>query len=129
MTEAKDELLALVCSLEIRLHKRATRNNVQQVETLLHEEFEEIGRSGQRYDKAQTLADLAKEENDLDIEAADFQLVELSENTMLLTYKTVQRDDAGDMRKRTLRSSIWQKSPSSGCWQLRFHQGTPVGGK
>lgn len=38
------ELLAVIQSLEVKLHQPATRSDLAAVSELLHEEFEEIGR-------------------------------------------------------------------------------------
>lgn len=53
-------LLSVLQSLEIQLHLPAMRNNTEIVGELLHDEFEEVGRSGRRYDKRQTVAALER---------------------------------------------------------------------
>ncbi|MNG83069.1 hypothetical protein D3C79_417880 [compost metagenome] len=119
---------AMIPMLEMQLHQPATRNNRKLVSELLHDDFEETGRSGQHYDKRQTVAALAQETGRAVIHAEDFKLAMIAEGVALLTYKSFQRDAAGNITGRTLRSSVWVLSEhqTGQRWQLRFHQGTPV---
>ncbi|MGB8664206.1 MAG: hypothetical protein WCD24_05485 [Serratia inhibens] len=45
------ELLPVLQLLELRFHLQATRNNANIVDELLHDDFEETSRLGQRHDK------------------------------------------------------------------------------
>lgn len=119
---------AMIPSLEMQLHQPATRNNSKLVSELLHDDFEEIGRSGRHYDKQQTVAALEQETGQAVIHAEDFKLAMITEGVALLTYKSFQRDAAGNITRRTLRSSVWVLSEhqTGERWQLRFHQGTPA---
>ncbi|MGP0940844.1 DUF4440 domain-containing protein, partial [Serratia sp. CY74664] len=45
------EWLSHIQALEVELHQPTTRCDPKRVAALLHEDFEEIGRSGLRYDK------------------------------------------------------------------------------
>lgn len=121
-------VLAMITSLEMQLHQPATRNNSKIVSELLHDDFEEIGRSGRHYDKRQTVAALEQETGRPVIHAEDFKLAMMTEGVALLTYKSFQRDTAGTITGRTLRSSVWVLSEhqTGERWQLRFHQGTPA---
>lgn len=121
-------LLSVLQSLEIQLHLPAMRNNTEIVGELLHDEFEEVGRSGRRYDKRQTVAALATETEQLQIFAEGFQLTMISEGVALLRYKSFQRDTSGKVVRHTERSSIWLLSSSEkeARWQMRFHQGTAI---
>lgn len=121
-------VLAMISSLEMQLHQPATRNNSKMVSELLHDDFEEIGRSGGHYDKRQIVAALAQETGRAMIHAEDFKLTMITEGVALLTYKSFQRDAAGTLTGRTLRSSVWVLSAHQAGerWQLRFHQGTPA---
>lgn len=49
------QLFELICHLEVSLHQASTRRSAQLLQQLLHDEFLEIGRSGERYDKTQTV--------------------------------------------------------------------------
>ncbi|WP_442996137.1 MULTISPECIES: nuclear transport factor 2 family protein [unclassified Serratia (in: enterobacteria)] len=118
----------MIPTLEMQLHQPATRNNSKLVSELLHDDFEEIGRSGRHYDKRQTVAALEQETGRPVIHAEDFKLVMMTEAVALLTYKSFQRDAAGTITRLTLRSSVWVLSEhqTGERWQLRFHQGTPA---
>ncbi|AGO55238.1 putative RNase H [Serratia plymuthica 4Rx13] len=118
----------MIPTLEMQLHQPATRNNSKIVSELLHDDFEEIGRSGRHYDKRQTVAALEQETGRPVIHAEDFKLAMMTEGVALLTYKSFQRDAAGDITRLTLRLSVWVLSEhqTGERWQLRFHQGTPA---
>ena len=119
------ECLRQVQALEVELHQPTTRCDPKRVAALLHEDFEEIGRSGLRYDKCQTVAALERETDYSQIFAEAFQLEQISEGAVLLTYKSFQRDVQGRAVRCTERSSIWLLTAKAG-WQMRFHQGTPA---
>lgn len=55
------KLFSQIQTLEVELHQPSVRRDPQRVAALLHEDFEEIGRSGLRYDKRQTVAALEME--------------------------------------------------------------------
>ncbi|RZV01728.1 UNVERIFIED_ORG: hypothetical protein EOZ59_1687 [Serratia quinivorans] len=122
------QLLALIQSLEVKLHQPATRNSITSVSELLHDEFEEIGRSGNYYDKQQTLAALQIERGQASIYSEGFKLAIIAEGAVLLTYRSFHRSDDGGVTRCTLRSSIWLLSAKDNGdqWQMRFHQGTPT---
>ncbi|WP_438271861.1 DUF4440 domain-containing protein [Serratia quinivorans] len=84
-------LLVLIQSLEVKLHQPVTRNNVAVVSELLHDDFEEIGRSGHNYDKQQTLAALQIESGQTPIFSEGFKLAIITEGTVLLTYLVFNR--------------------------------------
>ena len=67
------QLFELICHLEVSLHQASTRRSAQLLQQLLHDEFLEIGRSGERYDKTQTVAALINEDVEA-INAYSFQL-------------------------------------------------------
>ncbi|WP_115117085.1 nuclear transport factor 2 family protein [Serratia marcescens] len=119
------EWLSQIKALEIELHQPTTRCDPKRVAALLHEDFEEIGRSGLRYDKRQTVAALEMETDYPQIVAEAFKLAQISEGAVLLTYKSFQRDAQGRAIRCTERSSIWLLKDKEG-WQMRFHQGTPT---
>lgn len=92
------EWLRQIQALEVELHQPATRCDPKRVAALLHEDFEEIGRSGLRYDKCQTVAALEMEADYPQIFAQGFKRVQISAGTVLLTYKSFQRDAQGPRR-------------------------------
>ncbi|BEM28214.1 hypothetical protein SME05J_17840 [Serratia marcescens] len=119
------EWLSQIQALEVELHQPTTRCDPKRVAALLHEDFEEIGRSGLRYDKCQTVAALEMETDYPPIFAEAFKLAQISAGTVLLTYKSFQRDAQGYAVCCTERSSIWILTEKEG-WQMRFHQATPT---
>ncbi|AUU08024.1 DUF4440 domain-containing protein [Serratia marcescens] len=119
------EWLSHIQALEVELHQPTTRCDPKRVAALLHEDFEEIGRSGLRYDKRQTVAALEMETDYPQIFAEAFKLAQISDSAVLLTYKSFQRDTQGHAVRCTERSSIWLLTTKVG-WQMRFHQGTPT---
>ena len=119
------KLFSQIQMLEVELHQSSVRRDPQRVAALLHEDFEEIARSGLRYDKRQTVAALEMETDYPPIFAEAFKLAQISEGAVLLTYKSFQRDAQGRAVRCTERSSIWLLKDKEG-WQMRFHQGTPT---
>lgn len=119
------EWLSHIQALEVELQQPTTRCDPKRVAALLHEDFEEIGRSGLRYDKRQTVAALEMETDYPQIFAEGFKLAQISDSAVLLTYKSFQRDAQGHAVRCTERSSIWLLTAKAG-WQMRFHQGTPT---
>ncbi|WP_342158903.1 nuclear transport factor 2 family protein [Serratia ureilytica] len=118
-------LFSQIQTLEVELHQPTVRRDPQRVAALLHEDFEEIARSGLRYDKRQTVAALEMETEHPQIVAEGFALMKISEGAVLLTYKSFQRNAQGNAIRCTARSSIWMLTEKTG-WQMRFHQGTPT---
>ncbi|WP_337049038.1 nuclear transport factor 2 family protein [Serratia fonticola] len=92
------QLLPVIQSLEVQLHQSATRNDANLVGELLHDDFEEIGCSGLRYDRQQTIAALKLESGQPQIFAQEFKLVKLADGAVLLRYKSFQRDADGSIR-------------------------------
>lgn len=119
------EWFSQIQALEVELHQPTTRCDPKRVAALLHEDFEEIGRSGLRYDKRQTVAALEMETDYPQVFAEGFKPAQISADTVLLTYKSFQRDAQGRAVRCTERSSIWLLTAKAG-WQMRFHQGTPA---
>lgn len=123
------ELLSVIQALEIQLHQPEHRLDANRVEELLHKDFEEVSRSGQCYNKSQTIAALKTEVNPPRIFSEHFALTIITTQTVLLRYQSYQLDAEGKMTRRTERSSIWLLSPSDkgyDRWQMRFHQGTAM---
>ncbi|WP_051938909.1 nuclear transport factor 2 family protein [Luteibacter sp. 9135] len=117
-------LLDRLTALETELHGSSTRGDVARLRVLLHEDFEEVGRSGVYYRRDDVLASLPAETGDTTLQADGFRIVMLSEVLALLTYRSVRVDADGNATAHTLRSSLWQMM--DGHWRMRFHQGTPT---
>jgi ribonuclease HI len=114
VVEESDE--EVVERLERELLEPTVRADSSRVAAILHQDYEEIGRSGRLWGRDAIVQALAGEEAD----AVDFEVLgteHLTPETILLTARTT---DAGGS---SLRSSLWLRV--NGRWRLRFHQGTP----
>jgi ribonuclease HI len=85
---------------------------------VLHEEFLEVGASGRRWTRAETLAILA-DAAEIQVAIDEVAFLELASDVVLLTYRLHGPDGPGPA---TIRSSIWVRTGTR--WQVRFHQGT-----
>ena len=121
---ATDDLLQYLRRLEEELHRTETRRDLGHLDALLHLDFEEFGRSGRRYDRAEVLREFSAGEELGAVHAQDFMLAEIRDGVALLTYKSAHVDPAGNLVRYTLRSSLWVQTAAG--WQMRFHQGTPT---
>lgn len=117
-------LLDELTALETELHKNDTRRNRKRMETLLHPDFVEFGRSGTRYTRADVLQEFGADDALPAIHAGNFDLVVLREGAALLTYVSAHIDANGNLHRHTFRSSVWVRTAVG--WQIRFHQGTPT---
>ena len=115
--------LAEIQALEEALHRAETRGCREAVDGLLASEFLEFGASGTVYDR-ETMIDLLAQESggdDGDLQASHYNLMSISHDAVLLTYRTKRSYPDGTTR-RVLRSSIWKHDGRR--WQMLFHQGT-----
>lgn len=104
-------------NLEKRLLDPETRHSRAHLEFMIHDAFKEFGSSGRVYQKASIIAMMTREAPG-EITIRDFRVLKLSEEAVLLTYRSVGQ--SGDVR----RSSIWVNQ--DGRWRIIFHQGTPI---
>jgi ribonuclease HI len=112
--EESDE--EVVERLERELLEPTVRADSSRVAAILHQDFEEIGRSGRLWGRDAMVQALAGEEADaVNLEVLGTERV--TPETILLTARTT------DARGSSLRSSLWLRV--NGRWRLRFHQGTP----
>jgi hypothetical protein len=121
---ATNDLLQNLRELELALHQPEVRRDPTRLDELLHESFSEFGRSGRSYSRADILELLSHEVSTDAIWSQDFTVAEIAEVVALLRYKSAYLDAVGELRRHTLRSSLWQRTARG--WQLRFHQGTPT---
>lgn len=117
-------LLDLLQRLEVSLHQASVRNDRAQLDHLLHQDFHEIGRSGEQYSKVEVMRNLLQQDAHPFVWAQDFALNMISVDVGLLTYKSAHIGAQGNLTNHALRSSIWKFSPDG--WQMLFHQGTPT---
>lgn len=107
----------LFFNLETKLHKKEVRNSVETVSELIADEFIEFGNSGTIYNKASIISELAGEQEDLNVVVEDFNVSRISEDVVLVTYKSTSTVQA-------MRSSLWKLI--DGRWQMVFHQGSRI---
>jgi hypothetical protein len=112
-----------VKKLELELLKPEIRKSREKLDKLLHEDFFEFGSSGEIYTKESILERLPKTSNPPKYTATDLEAQSLSEDDILLTFKT-KTEYADGRTVEALRSSIWKNE--DGRWQMFFHQGTPT---
>ena len=115
--------LAEIQALEEALHRAETRGCREAVEGLLASEFLEFGASGTVYDRETVIDHLAQEcgGDGSDLQTSHYNLISISQDAVLLTYRTERSYPDGSTR-RVLRSSIWKHDGRR--WQMLFHQGT-----
>lgn len=117
-------LLEEIRILETVMHMIEARRDRQRMETLLHPDFVEFGRSGRRYTRDDILNEFGPASVLPTIRSGDFGLDVLAEGIALLVYASAHEDADGNQSRHTLRSSVWVCTATG--WQIRFHQGTPT---
>jgi ribonuclease HI len=103
---------------EIALLTSDTRRHSGEVDGLLHADFVEIGRSGRRWARAETVSALEGEAPRETPETDEWLFSELAPGLVLVTYRLLS--PTGQSRH----SSIWDLR--NGAPEIRFHQGTVV---
>lgn len=116
-----DALQTHLEALERALLDPAIRADRARLDTLIAEDFLEIGASGAVFGKAEVLARLPVE-SDVAFEALPMRVQRVGADVARVLY-AVRRDAGSDVRC-SLRSSWWRLE-ADGCWRMVFHQGTP----
>jgi glyoxylase I family protein len=106
--------------LEERLLRWSARNDADQLDALLADDFQEFGSSGRVFDKRGIIEALRGDEP-VRRTMTDFGAVLLAPDVALVTYR-VHRQAPDGSAAASLRSSVWQRH--GGRWRMRFHQGT-----
>lgn len=117
-------LLAELTALEVELHHPGVRCSAERLEALLLPDFDEIGRSGRRYDRATVIRHLAAQAVQPRIESDGFTVRRLGPDHALLGYRSAHRTDAGTLELHAHRTSVWRRDGTA--WRLLHHQGTPA---
>ena len=117
-----ENLLETIKRLEAELHHAGQLCPADRLKQLLHPDFYEVGRSGRLYDRKTVVDYLTKVDRVPDTVQMDHALTSLSSQSVLLTYRSAQRQ-SNALIGSTLRSSVWRLSDKG--WQLFYHQGTP----
>ena len=105
--------------LELLLLAPQVRLSPARLDELLDPDFREIGTSGRRWTRAETISALSGQTTDNGpIEATDFAVTPVAPGVVLVSFLTVGRG------RRSLRSSLWRRT--EGRWRVLHHQGTPL---
>ena len=107
----------LIKQLELELSDPSIRKDRERLDQLLADDFEEVGKSGKKYTKADIIELLINEEN-ISFSVQDFNFVSLSDDCVLVKYQTTMNG------QNAYRCSIWKKYGDQ--WQIHYHQGTPT---
>ena len=108
--------------LEESLLQRHTRKDRKLLTELLHDDFEEIGASGDICTKNDAMEWLMREKDHIEWTLSDFKIKQLSSELILVIYCAYKTDLKTNKIKRSMRSSIWVKTKFG--WAMKFHQGT-----
>ena len=119
-----NELTQQIKDLEQSLLQRHTRSNEAYLNSLLHDEFEELGESGKVVTKWEAIEWLLREADGVQWSLSNFRIKSLSDELVLAIYIACKSDLTAGTDKRSLRSSVWKKTATS--WALLFHQGTSI---
>lgn len=114
-----DSIKEKIYNLEISLIDIDFIKDIENIKLIIADDFTEFGSSGSVYSKNDLLEILPKIES-LSISILDFNIMNLTKNSILATY--ISKDN--DSNTEVLRSSIWIER--NGNWQIVFHQGTPI---
>ena len=90
-------------------------------ESMMAEDFWEVGASGRRYSKEFVLDEMERRyagDYQDHWETSGFHCRKLADDVFLLTYTLLQKE------RRTRRATVWRKTPEG--WKIVFHQGTVV---
>lgn len=120
--ESDATLRKQIFELETRLQQGECRHSRSELERLLSEQFMEFGSTG-TYDRDTMINELLSE-GPLTFSMADFQVISLSANVALATYRATMITSDEEPARHSLRSSVWKREGN--YWQMIFHQGTPT---
>lgn len=89
---------------------------------LIDDEFFELGSSGNFFDKDEVVLWLGTK-TQTKREGFDFKALQITEDSVLITYYTRIQNNPTEPEQTAFRSSIWRKK--EGVWKMLFHQATP----
>jgi hypothetical protein len=120
-SKAAADLLAALLIAERSLLDASTRTSRPRLEALLSEAFVEVGSSGRRYSRSQTIDALTRGGVSSAGTIVDFRLVWHSEEAALLSYR-YSPGVQGTGQQSSLRVSFWVREGPT--WRILYHQGT-----
>ena len=112
---------ALIKALELELLQPGVRKSKKRLNELIADNFLEIGASGKQYNKNDTIRELT-EEDEIKFSINNFNTINISPDTILVTYEVEKEILGSKNKKHSTRTSIWKNI--EGNWQIIFHQGT-----
>ncbi|TQJ30625.1 DUF4440 domain-containing protein [Microbacterium sp. SLBN-146] len=107
-----------VRAAEEELLTSATRHDAERLAELLHPDFEEVGRSGRRWNRADIIAALLQESDRPTPRTDEWDVQGIAPDVVLATFRVEGRERA------SWHASIWVLF--EGKPRLRYHQGTFV---
>lgn len=113
-----------VIRLEQALLDPLVRADPRRLDTLIADDFVEVGASGRAFGKSEVLARLPVERG-VAFGVEDMAACVLAPGVVLVTYTAVRSHGGHCTRSR--RSSVWVRN--AGGWRMRYHQGTLVEGQ
>ncbi len=116
------DLKGILLALEQEILSPQVRASNERLDELLAREFVEFGSSGRIYDKRSIIRALTQSEPVENYQVDNFNVVTESDDTALVSYSCSARSAAGEVIRKSNRSSLWKLL--NGCWQMAFHQGT-----
>ena len=114
-------LAAEIVALESALNCRVAAADGRGIESLLSPQFYEFGASG-KFWTYNTIVDALKDEPIAKVQMTYVEVIQLAEDTVLLTYRAIRAVEGEKNEVCSLRSSIWSRA--DGNWLMIFHQGT-----
>lgn len=114
-------LLEQLFQLEQRLLQPEVRKSIDDLMSLLADDFLEFGSSGRIFNKQQVIEILSHAPRER-MTLKDFQAKTLAPNVVLTTFRLVKHNESSEEMTNSLRSSIWKLI--DGKWKMVFHQGT-----
>ena len=114
-----------IFKLENELLKLETRQSAEKISELLSNDFIEFCSSGiiYHYNNGDVF-DKNVNPHEIKWEIKEFETRQLSNDSILVTYKLLKNSELNENIKYSLRSSIWKYL--NGKWKMIFHQGTLV---
>jgi hypothetical protein len=119
------EVEELLIEKEKAIYAAYKRHAMPTIDSLLADDFHEIGSSGRFYSKSEVL-EAMKDIQVIDYAFKQFRVLPLDESNAIVVYAlTMNRIENGKERmNRAFRSSVWRRH--KGDWRIAFHQATPL---
>ena len=121
--ESCEEIGRKIRSFEERLLDPAIRASAGELNSLLADDFLEIGSSGGVWNKQKVLEVLPQAPG-VKFSISQFKAISLGPRLALASYRVERTTKSRGDITRSLRSSIWRFH--DGRWQIVFHQGIPI---